>query len=131
MTTTETPAATITRAATRLRELADACDPDVITLRGVHWHTEECNERRCKCIVAQGAEHEADYAQPGRYIADAETPELADYIAAMHPGVARGLAAWLDAEAAHLNTVMHPDWQVVYSPARHPLAVARQILGEA
>lgn len=130
MTTTDTPAATITRAAERLRELADAIEPEVISLRGVPWHTEVDFETGRATTVLQGGSEPADYAQPVWRVAQAETPEVAQFIAAMHPGVARALAAWLDAEAAHLNTVMYP-WRLVYSPALPALAVARQILGEA
>jgi hypothetical protein len=63
---------------------------------------------------------------PGMYdVAETQTPELAAYIAAMHPGVGAALADWLEHEADRLAASTHPDWQEAIGS--HALAVARQI----
>ena len=137
------PADTLATAAKLLRSTAAPTVPDVIALRDVPWHAEECDRDRCPCIVAQGAQHPADYVQPGRYIADAETPELAAWIALMHPGVGLALADWLEQTAkAHEASIIaasrvwpgdeaaQAKW-IGEQTDQHALAVARQLLGEA
>lgn len=119
------PSEILTAAAKLLRERAAATEPDVMALRGVAWHAEECDRDRCACIVAQGAQFPADYVQPGRYIADAETPELAAWIALMHPGVGLVLADWLDS----LTGIEFSEHGPMPDEMVHALAVARQLLG--
>jgi hypothetical protein len=97
------------------------------------WHAEECSDTdtmdNCPCIVAQGEYREFDQPQVPliQYVADAEAPEFAAYIAAMHPGVGAALAGWLEITATSLTASTHPDWQDCV--AADALAVARAILG--
>lgn len=93
------PAEELRAAAEKIRALVAAIDaPD---LPDQSWHTEACaDEERgdCPCIVAQGS-YEAEPSgmrQPLYYVADAETPECATYIAAMGPPVALAIAKSLD-----------------------------------
>lgn len=123
-----TAAGELRAAATRIRDLAAAIDAP--SLPDQSWHTEACaSEERgdCPCIVAQGRypAEPSGALQPVFYVADAETPELAAYIAAMGPTVGLALADWLDAEAARLTATVHPGWQDTVSP--HALAVARAL----
>lgn len=98
-----TPADEITTAATRLRTLASALPANDWGDRP--WHAEECNDtddtNPCPCIVAQGEYREFDQPQIPliQYVADAENPEYAAYIAAIHPGVGLALGELLDAAA--------------------------------
>ncbi|WP_405548796.1 hypothetical protein [Streptomyces microflavus] len=125
------------------RKLRAAClavgDPDH---PGLPWHAERCGHKdrgECACIVAQGRTAEGSGPVTAlHYIADTEHPDLAAYIALMHPGVGLALAAWLEREAEI--------WQVIDDASAHPeetglkvtigasthaeaLAVARQLLG--
>lgn len=115
-------------AAARLRDTAKACEHDVIDLRGVGWHAEDCVQRSCPCIVAQGGDEPADHAQPVRYIADAETPELAAWIALASPVLAEPHAA-LFVEVAENVEVEGHNWQP-NSTDEAVIAVARVILGD-
>lgn len=102
---TETPAALVRRAADTIRTLAAAArigDPPDSA-----WHVEECAESEdgdCACIVAQG-----HHCYPGgpqtavSYVADAETPEYAAFIATMHLGTGEALALWLDICADYME----------------------------
>lgn len=96
------------------------------------WHVEQCSDvhlGECACIVAQGEHLDFEQAQvpPIRYVADAETPELATWIALMNPAVGEALAAWLESVADRLEETTHPGWQaVVVDP--HALALADAIL---
>lgn len=120
---TDQPADLLRAAAEKIRTLAKAIEaPD---LPDQTWHTEECaNEERgdCPCIVAQGRypAEPSGAMQPVYYVADAETPEVASYLAAMHPGVGAALADWLDSAAEDAEQI-GPDYRA--------LAVARHILG--
>lgn len=58
-------------------------------------------------------------------VATTQTPELADYIAAMHPGVGTALVAWLE---SWTGIEMYEAGSLP-EDARHALAVARQING--
>ena len=112
-----TPAAELLAAAEKLRAIATVVgDPD---------HTDQCGDKdrgECPCIVAQGHNTKAGGPTTSlNYIADAEHPDLAAYIALMHPGVGIAVAGWLEAESGCLSG---PD--VMSPPA---LAVARQVLG--
>lgn len=73
------------------------------------WHTERCDmeaTHRCPCIVALGNTKPFDQPQIPhiQYIADAETAEHATYITLMNPEIGKALVAWLDVEAARLQT---------------------------
>lgn len=118
-----TPAEQLRAAAAKLRDLAKVINaPD---LPDQTWHTEECadDERsNCPCIVAQGqyaAEPHGTH-QPIYFVADAETPECAAYIAAMGPNVGTALADLLDDQA-------DGDGEGVINP--WALAAARAVLG--
>jgi hypothetical protein len=124
------PAALLRRAATVLRERAQAVPS---RWPGRPWHVEECASEEdggCPCIVAQGKRAAWDQAQdpPIQYVADAETPEHAAWIATVHPGVGLALADLLEHAAARLDHSTHPDWQELVAP--HELAVARAVLAE-
>jgi hypothetical protein len=132
--TDTTPAAELLAAAEKLRSLATAVPTEDWGTRP--WHVEECSDtdtmESCPCIVAQGEYKEFDQPQipPVQYVADAETREHAEYIAAMHPGVGLALADWLENMARTVDAVAdkyEPD------PGSHwlapALAVARQVLG--
>lgn len=96
-----TPAEHLTAAATTLLAAIDA-----IPLNDWHdrpWHVEECGDfDQCPCVVAQGERAPFDQAQNPlmQYIADAETPEYARYIALTHPGMGRALAELFTQAAA-------------------------------
>lgn len=111
------PAVEIKAAAERLRSLASA----ISTPDPAHqaFHAEGCD-------VTQGA-------YPGLYdVATTQTPELAEFIAAMHPGVGEALALWLDhlAELVESVTRKRPDAATAEAEWIGPgLEVARQILG--
>jgi hypothetical protein len=142
-----TPAEELRAAADKIRSLAKAIDAP--GLPDQSWHTEECaSEERgdCPCIVAQGRSiyHHGEPPTPLFYVADAETPECAAYIAAMHPGVGTALADWLDQAAHHYECGIRaaddvfrddPTGRDAFlttgpgAPSPHALAVARQILG--
>jgi hypothetical protein len=114
------PADELRTAAQTLRSLTAAVHaPD---LPDQSWHTEPCaSEERgdCPCIVAQGTcNTEGSFVQPLFYVADAETPELAAYIAAMGPNVGTVLADWLNSAAEDAEQI---------GPDPHALAVARAI----
>src|SRR5690606_6848263 len=115
---------------------------------GRPWHAEECSDTDdmtpCPCIVAQGEYRDFDQPQdpPIQYVADAENPEIAAFIAAMHPGVGAALAAWLDQAARYYEAGVQAAADVFRddpagreaflttgpgAPSEHALAVARQI----
>lgn len=75
---------------------------------GRPWAVENCSEHECPCIVHQGEYKPWNEAQvpPIQYVADAETPEHAAYIASMHPGVGLALAGWLEDEAERARLSM-------------------------
>ncbi|MDK1473660.1 hypothetical protein QNO07_09530 [Streptomyces sp. 549] len=125
------PADTLRDAAARLRTLAGAVPADHWGDRP--WHVEECSDtdtmQNCPCIVTQGEYRAFDEPQdpPIQYVADAETPEHAAYIAAMHPGVGLALATWLEHSAVILSGYDNHDHAEEYGHL--PLAVARAVLG--
>ncbi|KAA6216435.1 hypothetical protein [Streptomyces filamentosus] len=139
--TQPSPADELRTAATALRTAADALPTEYWGNRP--WHAEECNDTddmaSCPCIVAQGEYRDYDQRQdpPVQYVADAETPEHAAYIALMHPGVGHALADLLEAVGDD------PDDETLQDPGsdRHDhcdrtmcapaaaLAVARALIG--
>ena len=132
------PADELRAAATKIRTLATAIEaPD---LPDQNWHTEACaSEERgdCPCIVAQGTcNTEGPFVQPLFYVADAETPECAAYIAAMGPPVALALADLLDETSTEVTAAegteyeLHPNGGVFASWVA-ALAVARAALGSS
>jgi hypothetical protein len=126
-----TPADELRTATDRLRKLIAAVLSEHWGDRP--WHAEECSDTDdlspCPCIVAQGEYREFDQPQipPVQYVADAESPEFAAYIAAMHPGVGAALAAWLESWTGIEMYEAH----ALPEDARHALAVARAINKEA
>lgn len=125
---TTPPADRLHAAATKLRTMMAAIQAP---LPEQTWHTEPCaDEARgdCRCIVAQGRYAEgAAPPVPVFYVADAETPELAAWIALMGPVVGEALAAWLDIEAARWDP--EADIQAWDASHERALAVAVAILG--
>ena len=126
--TVENPAALLRRAAEKARSLAAAAETSVNSLQGLPWHTDKHFETRSDLRVLQGGAEPADYVQPVRLIADAATPELASFIAAMHLGVGTAMAILLDAEAKRVEMAAHPDQAETIAP--HVFTLARQLLGE-
>lgn len=143
-----TPADELRAAADKLRKLIAAVPTQHWSDRP--WHAEECSDtddtspNPCPCIVAQGEYRNFDQPQipPIQYVADAETPEFAAYIAAMHPGVGAALAAWLDQAARYHDAGVQaaddvfrddPAGREAFlttgpgAPSEHALAVARAI----
>lgn len=120
-----TAAAELRAASARLRALTKAIHAPDLTDQS--WHVEECaSEERgdCPCIVAQGVcNTDGPFVTPVYYVADAETPELAAYIAAMGPPVGAGLADWLDEEADRRDACLVAAIQI-WGDAEHPDAVA-------
>ena len=114
-----TPSQELAAAAETLRQLTAAIHaPD---LDDQSWHTEECaddEQGNCPCIVAQGAIGLEYGSVPLYYVADAETPEVAAYIAAMGPNVGALLADWLDSAAEDAMQI---------GPDPRALAVARAV----
>ncbi|MFC7794641.1 hypothetical protein [Streptomyces cinereoruber] len=123
-----TPADELRAAARKLRETLAALPTEDWGDRP--WHVEECSDTECAsacpCIVAQGEYQPFDQPQtpPIQYVADAETPECAAYIALMGPHVGRALVRVLD-QAADALTGVDVDAD---EPA---LTVARAINGAA
>ncbi|MEH0542965.1 hypothetical protein QA802_07750 [Streptomyces sp. B21-105] len=121
-----TPADQLRAAAERLRDLREALPTEHWGDRP--WQAEECSRTDdappspCPCIVSQGEYRDFDQPQdpPIQYIADAETPEFAAYIATMHPGVGKALAAWLESAARDAREI---------GPDPHALTIARAVLG--
>jgi len=108
-----TPADELRAAAVVLRRLADAVSaPDP---RDQAFHAEDTD-------LTQGR-------SPGMYdVATTQTPELAAYIAAMHPGVGAALADLLETEAATwAGDEVHSQCSVQLCTLEAALAVARQI----
>lgn len=123
-----TPATELRAAAEKLRKLVASIEaPD---LPDQSWHTEECadDERgNCPCIVAQGTLSLEQGSVPMFYVADAETPECAAYIAAMGPPVALAMADWFIDEARRISRASSTAGQEIVG--RRALAVARAING--
>lgn len=126
----DAPAAVLRRAAARVRESGAACESSVISLRGVPWHMEECAVDLSPRAVAQSAPSMDERARFGRYIAEAESPELAAWIALMHSGLAEPLAMWLETEArSNAGDEDHRQCAPDKCTAIAALAVAHIILG--
>jgi hypothetical protein len=136
------PVETLTAAAKLLRGRAAAIGaPEAV--RDTPWHVEECVNAEsgdCPCIVAQGRFDSGEGPVEARlYVADAETPAHATWIALMHPGVGLALADWLELEASLLEALPVDDAEalntvparLVLQSCRHALTVARALLGGA
>jgi hypothetical protein len=127
------PADELRTAADKLRSLSSAVPRDLWGDRP--WHVEQCSEQataECPCIVTQGEYKPFDQPQvPAiQYVADAETPEHAAYIAAMHPGVGVALAELLDRQgrvAAEVQQFLGDEFQdgALDQDVHDALAVAR------
>lgn len=135
-----TPSDELRTAAATLRRLTEALPANDWGDRP--WRAEECSDTDdmspCPCIVAQGEYREFDQPQipPIQYVADAETPEFAAYIAAMGPNVGAALADWLEFHAAMDERLLAlvdgaPGMdEATWGGKPHPaLAVARAING--
>lgn len=111
----ETPADTIRRAAQLMRERATAASPGP-------WHIGNAVDPTTPCNV-----HTFPGAQD---VADNVGWLDAEHIAAMHPGVALAVAAWLDTWHPYglTDETVADDWAEEY---QHALAVSRAYLGEA
>lgn len=112
--TDTTPAAELRAAATKLRRLtADFGTPS-------------------ESFLIDDRDPEVLVSPTGAVFARAYAPVIADYMAAMGPGVGAALADWLDGTAATIEAVVrkHEDAASETSHWVAPaLAVARQILG--
>ncbi|NEB92413.1 hypothetical protein [Streptomyces bauhiniae] len=113
---TDTPADEIAAAATRLRSLVTALDdcrgPWYVVNREQRPYPQRIDNIGVPYVVASTT---TDPSHP---------PTIADYIAAMHPGVGNALAKWLDSWTGleiREDAAMPED-------ARHALAVARAFL---
>lgn len=97
------------------------------------WHTEDCADEElgcCPCIVAQGKygpDEEAPHV-PVQYIADAETPGIARYIAVMGPGVAHRIVSLLEWEADMLEYTVRTNLDI---GRNYLLEMAREIMRSA
>jgi hypothetical protein len=131
----------LAKAAAKLRSVMNQIPPN--DWDGAPWQRESCGQLKykyCPCIVSQGShpvtDEDYDNLPDIQYIADAETPELASYIALMHPGVGEALADWLDdvveQRRRHVenDTATHMTWLLV-KQTRRAMRVSRQILGES
>ncbi|MEW1895950.1 hypothetical protein [Streptomyces albidoflavus] len=125
-----TPADTLRAAVDRLRELADAAPEPPWTEDGVG---------DIGFGVAMGGGRGVDTGDDGP-----DGRAVAQYIAAMHPGVGNALAAWLEAAARYYEAGVTAAADVFRddpagrdrflttgpgAPSPHAIAVARQILG--
>lgn len=135
--TDSAPVTELRNAAAKLRKLVAAIPSNPWGDRP--WHVEECSDTDdgspCPCIVAQGEYREFDQPQipPVQYVADAETPEHAAYIATMHPAVGGMLAGWLhlmaDVIAARIAEDGTDRW-AVDANGDYALRIARLINGK-
>lgn len=148
-TPTLTIAAFITAAATHLDQLIDALPKNA--WGDTPWHTEECAEEvddgapGHTCIVAQGEHKPFEETQFPliQYIADAETPAHAAYIATMGAPLGEALATWLRSvvelhepeicakheNCAPIGCQWCCDEDDPCSDTRHALTIAEHILG--
>ncbi|MFH8744920.1 hypothetical protein ACH4GG_27385 [Streptomyces albidoflavus] len=110
-----TPADTLRAAVDRLRELADAAPEPPWTEDGVG---------DIGFGVAMGGGRGVDTGDDGP-----DGRAVAQYIAAMHPGVATALAKWLEVEAAQPLTAQHGPRCTADCTTTAALTVARRILG--
>lgn len=118
MTTTETPAAIITRAAARLRQLAEHATHEDRPV----WMFGYTMRSRTPVVLDHP---DKPSVLIETYAANLEAVNR--YIAAMDPAVGLALAAWLESwTGIELN-----EHGPMPEDAQHALAVARQILGEA
>lgn len=112
-----TPADEIRAAATKLaklvEDLGDCRGPWYVVNRDKRPYPQRIDNIGVPYVVADTT---TDPSHP---------PTIADYICAMHPGVGKALAAWLEHTAAHLTANTHPDWQDVVAP--DALNIARAI----
>lgn len=123
MSTPESTAAVLRRAAEKIQKLVGALPKTGWGDRP--WDVTECSDEEageCPCIVYQGeysplTEPQVPHIQ---YVADAEGPAFAAWIAAMHPLVGIALADWLDSAAEDAETIGLDPFAV---------AVARAFLG--
>jgi hypothetical protein len=132
-----TPAEMLRKAAALMRERAQkAAEGD---WPGRPWAVTECaDEERgdCACIVYQGERKPFDEPQvPGiHYVCDAETPEIAEHVAGMHPVVALDVAKWLGDEAERARGLDGREdsdaYPLMLEGFAYPLAVANAYLGE-
>jgi hypothetical protein len=134
--TQPSPADELRAAAEKLRTAAAAIEAPGLPSQS--WHAEECadNDRsNCACIVVQGkTPTEAGITVPTFYVADAETPEIATYIALMGPDVGHALAKLLDRQgriAREVQDHLGDEFQdgALDQNVHDALAVARDING--
>ena len=121
--TPETPAETIRRAAVMLRERADVATPGP-------WSHMCLGSEGCLVLRKHGTIRERGRGRVARFGQKDWQSDHADaeFVAAMHPGVAVALADWLDREAALIDAQVFP--QSDPAMERYPLAVAVAILDE-
>jgi hypothetical protein len=114
-----TPADEISAAARKLRtlteDLGDCRGPWYVVNREQRHYPQRIDNIGVPYVVASTT---TDPSHP---------PTIADYICAMHPGVGKALADWLESTATSLAASTHPGWQECVAP--DALAVARAING--
>lgn len=106
---------TLRKAAEKLRTLAGDAQPGPWTQipeRHVFDHYRTIVQEEDRMVPIAGTSLEGD----------------AEYIATMHPGIGLALADWLDLAAG--TAEFAEQWNLP-NTNRHPLAVARAVLGEA
>jgi hypothetical protein len=140
------PSEILTAAAKLLRERATAIAP-AAPATAQPWHVKDCAGQSetggdCPCIVALTQyDDSSGFGVSTRYVADAETPGYARWIALMHPGVGLALADWLERAARSHDALVqaaHSVWpddpeaadrHIAEETNRHALLLARQLLG--
>jgi hypothetical protein len=129
VTTAETPAQLLHRAAAHLRQLAGQATPApwATTWRGQEYQLDGNTENALGPIAEWAYAIATWEPQASEQRSECDTAD-ADYMAAVHPGVGALFAAWLEAEAQRLNTTTHPAWQDTVAP--HALAIAHALLAE-
>lgn len=108
-----TPLDEIRAAAKVLREtvcrVPQGLDDNARDWEGRPWQVEACQDD-CECIVYQGEykPHTEPQIPPIQYVADAETPEHAAWIALMSPDKAEPVAALLEFVAGFCELTSSP-----------------------
>lgn len=132
MTAVESPAATLRRAAEKIRKLAAQSTgaPWETTWRGQEYHLDGYRDGDLEPISEWTYAIATWEPEASEQRAECDTAN-ADYMAAMHPGVGLALAEWLDTVARHCA-----DGYVCCDSGEHrcetvapALSVARAVLG--
>lgn len=120
----ETAAETLRRAATLMRERAEAATDGP-------WNHMCLGSEGCLVLRKHGAIRERGRGRVARFGQKDWQADHADaaFVAAMNPAVAQALAGWLDCAAALIDATVFPHDDDAIT--RYPLAVARAYLEDA